>query len=780
MHRSRIKLVTYRPYLALFCLVLILFAWSGRLSAAPYPVAINIKDETDIEQLYRDGEIDEEAKNRLLVLYYTKIDLNLATRDELYELPAMTYTLADEVLELRKKRGRFARVHDLAGAKGMTPAIYDQVRPFVTVKRAEEMEKKYDAQVRTGAIYRTHGYNPAFYLRGKARFKTHGGVGLLVAARPMIGTVNDVEPITYYSCSAGKCKDVNGESLTAAASAIRFDPAGLYVFWDGARLSAIAGSFRVGYGLGLTMDNSKRKRPFGWYPNIDFSEDEDSGKMKPYEGFVGAAVRYKQIDIGSGWLDIGAFGSFWLRDMYQTDLRWDRDPDSPFIADEELSYNSRKDVEENQSLYFEYPTLPWIMREIVGGGNVTYWFNRRSLVGVTGYGANWKMTAKATNFGPSAFSSKYPFDRNTWGAIGINTKFGFGRYDFAGELAFTDRGDPGMLLKAWLHPLPDLVIIPSFRYYSPGYDNPYNLGEANADEHMGNRARDELGGKVKITYRPIKMLRLRLDINVWHHQFPGARSSDQIMYDLEHNYIDYDQIEKNLKEDPSTDLELLFRVGLRPTSKERVSFQVVYHDEALDLDGRERSYEMPTKTYISLWGGTKLYWSVMASTKRIPRITLTASFKQIFEDSYKLADTFDHHWYAWLRVSANLSPGPRLVARIKYYDESTVDLSDRFTNPDGSAKSSQYVPRCNYELDKDAGDLPSAFPGRCREESYIDVYVQASQRIPMALLAGSYVRLRLGWTHWTDQRKRWAQSTVWDANPTRDEFLIKGYLLAKF
>ena len=190
----------------------------------------------------------------------------------------------------------------------------------------------------------------------------------------------------------------------------------------------------------------------------------------------------------------------------------------------------------------------------------------------------------------------------------------------------------------------------------------------------------------------------------------------------------------------------------------------MFHDEALHLSGRERSYE-----YGPSWGGSKVYWSVMATTTRIPRIAITAMFRQTFEDTAKVTDTFDHSYYVWLRVNANLKPGPQLVLRIKYLDDYTNDLDDR---------GSSYV--CSYDVGKSGTDIPAAYPGKCRGESYIDAYLQASQRIHWALFPGSYVRLRLGWTHWTDSRRIWGKPMIYDQNPNRDEFLIKGYLLANF
>ena len=745
----------------------------GHLAAAPFSVEIVVDDEDDIEELYRDGEIDEDARDRLLTLLLTRIDLNLATRDELYELPAVTYTLADTMLAHRAAKGRFFRVDDLLGVKGMTPAIMKQVRAFVTVRSKDEEEGSVSSKVKLGAIYHTKGDGPAFFTQTKVRFMGHGRVGALLAVRPMIGLVNHAAPAVNHRCKGGTCDSV----LSASRTALRFDPAGLYLAWDGSRVAAIAGSFRVGYGLGLTIDNSTRRQPHGWYPNVDYSEDVESGNMRPFEGFVGAAVRIKQVDLGPGWVDATVFGSFWMRDLFLYDLTYNKRDGDPFIVDEDLSEVTYKDSKgdpvtevENDSLHFEYPTLPYIMRELLGGGNVTYWINRRSYVGVTGYGASWKMMADAENFRPSAFGSKYPFDRTTWGTIGANTKFGFGRMDFAAELAFTDRGDPGLLVKAWLNPAVDLEVIPSFRYYSAGFDTPYNRGESNGDEHLGNRARDELGGRLRVNYRPFKMLRLRLDLDVWHHRFPGARSSDLRKNDLNTYTITQEQLEaylKNSKEDPATDLETTFRAQLRPTSKERVTLQLTYHDEALDRGGRDLSYEIPSGTKADLWGGVRIRLRAQVTTKRIPRTIVAASFIQIFEDSHQFTDKFERHWAAWLKVTAVLNPGPRVALRVKYEDEYNVDLPTR-----GS--------RLCSDEERGTPDSASSFPGICRGESFVEAYLQASQKITWLPMAGSFARLRFGWYHFTDKRSRWAGPTAYDPNPKRDQFVIKGQLMAKF
>jgi len=51
----------------------------AKLVAAPYPVEIHVEDESDIDRLYFDGEIDAETRERLLSLLHAKVDLNVAT-----------------------------------------------------------------------------------------------------------------------------------------------------------------------------------------------------------------------------------------------------------------------------------------------------------------------------------------------------------------------------------------------------------------------------------------------------------------------------------------------------------------------------------------------------------------------------------------------------------------------------------------------------------------------------------------------------------------------------
>jgi competence protein ComEA len=63
-----------------------------------------------------------------------RTDLNKADRSELEQVPGIGPTLAREITEDRQKKGQFKSVEDLRRVKGVGPATFDKVRPFLQVE----------------------------------------------------------------------------------------------------------------------------------------------------------------------------------------------------------------------------------------------------------------------------------------------------------------------------------------------------------------------------------------------------------------------------------------------------------------------------------------------------------------------------------------------------------------------------------------------------------------------------------------------------------------------
>src|ERR1700680_1849974 len=61
------------------------------------------------------------------------IDLNLANVKELQELPGVGPVMAQRIIDMRAKSGRFHRVEDLLAVRGISQKKLDAMRPYVTI-----------------------------------------------------------------------------------------------------------------------------------------------------------------------------------------------------------------------------------------------------------------------------------------------------------------------------------------------------------------------------------------------------------------------------------------------------------------------------------------------------------------------------------------------------------------------------------------------------------------------------------------------------------------------
>ena len=103
---------------AAFALTFCLFAGPAR--AAIYENSINVDDEDDLFELEQRGDISEETSDTLLEIIREGVDLNSANREQLYDLPGITYADVDAILEYRKVKGRIEDPAELVGAGALT------------------------------------------------------------------------------------------------------------------------------------------------------------------------------------------------------------------------------------------------------------------------------------------------------------------------------------------------------------------------------------------------------------------------------------------------------------------------------------------------------------------------------------------------------------------------------------------------------------------------------------------------------------------------------------
>lgn len=82
-------------------------------------------------RVFRAAEPRPTDRERVVIV--SAVDLNQAGKSELLQLPGVGETLADTILETRDRLGGFRSVDELRQVKGIGPARFETLRPFLRV-----------------------------------------------------------------------------------------------------------------------------------------------------------------------------------------------------------------------------------------------------------------------------------------------------------------------------------------------------------------------------------------------------------------------------------------------------------------------------------------------------------------------------------------------------------------------------------------------------------------------------------------------------------------------
>ena len=113
--------------------VVLLVVTSAR--AADYGAEINVDSEDDLYDLHASGVLDDDDFETLVDLFDSGVDLNTATRDDLYALPGLTYAQADAIIEYRKLDGFIEDPLALVQAGVFTQKELEQIAPFIVIRQ---------------------------------------------------------------------------------------------------------------------------------------------------------------------------------------------------------------------------------------------------------------------------------------------------------------------------------------------------------------------------------------------------------------------------------------------------------------------------------------------------------------------------------------------------------------------------------------------------------------------------------------------------------------------
>jgi len=656
----------------LLLVAVLVCAAAGPARAADYGLFVDVETEEDLLDLLRAEEIDDEAFETLAELLEDGVDLATADRDTLYALPNLAWADVDAIVKYRVDAGGIAEPAALVEAGALSREKLDAILPFLLQPgTGKGRAVGFHGRLR----YRT------MYLVGEERvpgmvFGANAGAfdGLRAGVAGVL-TRNRVSDVRY---------DPRRDALSANASEPQFHVPKFWVEWKDDRWHAVVGTYRIGFGQRLTFDNTSRTNPNGIQADetIYHSQDlasacrESAGELgegnSPCAGAAGAeyqspdykwterlrgvALGVRRLSLGIGWLQAHAWGSYETKGIYQYEL-YDRGRCAdPHGDGEECSaprVYKRLDDPSVAAPALSYQALPAMYNEWLAGGNVTYFFDSRTRVGVTGYGAGAEWLARGIDLDFQEWA-RTPYG-GPFGAVGADASWGHDWADLGVELArsFDSQPDGGGfagLLRAtgsWkAH-----EVETSVRYYDKAYANPYARPISEADEYEGLRARDEAGLRVLYTGR-LGAFDLRGLADAWlapSERVPMLR----------------------LRARGDWDAARWFRPGL----------WVEFQDRDLTATGRGACYEVADEVAGEPvpCTGERVLLGGQLQFRPVRPLVLTAKYQhKLVDDSarkFKDAGTFRQDSTAWLVATWRPIPDLRFRAQVRYLNED-LDATD--------------------------------------------------------------------------------------------------------
>lgn len=523
---------------------LVVAALAGTAAAAPYEVFIDVESLEDLDDLLATEQISSDTHGALYELMSRGVDLDRATREELYSLPNLTYDEVDAILAYRDENRFIANPTDLVAAGAITEQKLLAISAFLIQvdRRRGEFAPRGTVLARVRATQGDHDV-PPMSVRARAAFGKNLSAGLaMTVSRLRLGEVS---------------WDPNRDAFLAEESGVQPHVPKAYVRWRGDRFDVVAGSYRMGFGERLTFDNSTDYTPNGIYvdnllryaPGLSRECKQSTGELAGSpcsgdydyvtpdegwsEGLLGVAAGTDHLTLGGdAYLQAYAWGSYNPRGLYQYQLAALTSACTDPRNDAEAACGApavfiRPDGDPlSPAAAAAYQTLPNLYAEALVGAHVAVHARRRAWVGVTGYGASTQwlvdvpdgITLSTQEWSPIPIGGRY-------GAVGVSAGYGHGVFDVFAEVtrSFDRMGDwvgeldggggLGAIVRV-TRSLRKRELEVSARYYDPDFVNPYAGPIAAADQVDGQRARGELGARVR--YAGVHgNLNLRVVADLW-------------------------------------------------------------------------------------------------------------------------------------------------------------------------------------------------------------------------------------------------------------------------
>jgi hypothetical protein len=688
------RTVRGHKYLAIPFALLAVAAAAGRAAATPYETFIDIDDQADLEDLLAAGDVTQDTYNELLDLLEVGVDLSTADRAQLYALPNLTYDDVDRILAYREKQNGMIRdPAALVAAGALSSEKLLAISAFLTRSRdagALGVRGWVRAMSRFGVRDK---FLPPLALRGRFSAPHH-----LQAGFAAVFTRLEIGAPVYDPNRGALIADRRGYGAAVPKIFLKYEDA------DG---TAIAGSFRAGFGQRLVFDNSQHYTPNGLYldDELYYAQDlerechESAGELaaspcagaaggryvtpdfRYRDGLLGVGAGWKRLSLGAGWLQAYAWASSVRRSIYQYELvDRERCPDPHDDGDPACAAPTVLVRPDGAILTptsrFSFETLPRVFEERLAGANVTYFADRRNAVGLTAYGATLRDLVDGIELDTQEWS-RLPTGRR-YGAIGAHFSLGRDWLDVFGEAALSvDRlpddpagpqeggGGPAALLRVTATQKRQ-ELEASLRYYGVDYANPYARPISQPDEFEGQRARDEVGARLRY-YRAARLSSVRALLDLWYPV--SSLGPDSVLG----------------RSQPKLDSYL--RADVRTTRALRLGLWLRLQDKDLLASGHEQCFEVSVETDERgepiPCGGRQLTTSARARLDVDRALSVTAMLEHQLVDDGQFAtspfkEEFRQDLSGWLVALWRPDGKLRVRGRARYLHEAVNDGQDDY------------------------------------------------------------------------------------------------------
>lgn len=502
--------------------------------AVPYEVFIDIENEDDLYDLLATDQISEGSFDALLLLFQTRVDLRVATREELYLLPNLEYADVDRILDARQALGGVDGLDDLVSANALSARLARSLRAFVIISPRVDASRDVSGFVRLEARW-TGRYDrlpPPSAAQARVRAGSRLDAGAL-----LIVTRNDLRRVRWDALRDGFSVEPESARLVAPKA---------YVQWNAVKWRLVVGTYRIGFGQRLTFDATNQVTPNGAFGDYELRRGNDltlrckrsAGELErtPCSDFpvarvtpdfawtnrlTGIAVGADRLVVGRGWLQVHGWGSLQTHRVQSRDIVDSGRCSNPGLDDVPACDAPQVYVRggaPGQQSVARYATLPRVAVEPLGGLSLGYFWHARASLMLTGYGAGTRWLVRGASLDYQEIARR-PYG-GAFGALGLAAAYGARRHDLFVEVTrsldrqTSKRGGTAFIIRSVTNVRNGELEV-SLRGYGPRFANPYARPVSAPDELDGLRARDEMGVRARVVQSPHARVSLRALVDAW-------------------------------------------------------------------------------------------------------------------------------------------------------------------------------------------------------------------------------------------------------------------------